>query len=136
MQVIKLIGIVDDGSKLNSRMPRNTSTTIDLTMFASSQVVVDVFYNSGVEVDLTGMTGTLSMVRNIDPQQDDPNLSVDGSIVTGDNGRKNRLTFDIAPADSQLPLGRYFFDVFLTQGSQRWQIVRTSLAVLTPGLSR
>lgn len=138
MQVFNLTGIVDDGSNLNPRMPRNTSTSISIVQFGHATINVDCYYNSGVPFDLSAgsPSALLSVQRTIDPQQDIPELQVSATIAEGPTGVKNRLVFTIAPADTQMTLGRYFFDVYLSSGSNRWQVVRISYLILVPGLSR
>jgi hypothetical protein len=139
-QTVILTGVLDDGTRLDPEVPRNTATTITLTQFGSALIIVDVVYNSGAPVDISKMTGwaaKFSVNRNIDPCVKFPDVHKLGVLVSG-SSVKSRLQFTLVPEDTRnLALGRYFFDVWLeVPGAQRWQIVRVGTLLLAPGLAR
>jgi hypothetical protein len=56
VQVVKLVGVVDDGSVLRPNVPANTAKTIQIPRLNSVTLAVEVVNNAGVPVDLTDST--------------------------------------------------------------------------------
>lgn len=137
-QVIELIGIYDDGSALDPTLPRNTATTIVFPRMADVEVYVDVFYNDGTRVnfkELDGFQKALFTVMNgLDPCQVLAEIQSTAAVVEGVE-ENNRLLFSIAPRDTRpMDLGRYVFDVWVIEETQRKQLVSLSGLVLKPNL--
>ena len=139
LQTITLTGVADNGTKRAPRMPRNTATTITIPQFGSVQIVVQNFWNDGVpiplrDIDPVNYKGIFSVQRTLDPCQVIPEIQKLGTLapLLG----MNALSFTITPKDTRrLPLGRYFFDVWLELNGTRYQVVRVGSLVLLAGLS-
>jgi len=136
-QTLYLIGLYDNGEQFSPRMPSNTARTISVPQFGTITIYVDVYYPSGVPVDLTALSAvvlTFTMQSVIDPEKDTPDLQAFGTLAP--NGPKNRSIFTLTPDMTQINLGRYLFDVWLEHSLGRFQIMRPGTVVLQPGLAR
>lgn len=139
MTIHFVTGLLDDGSALNSVMPRDTATALSVVVGETSEVRVRLYYPSGVAVDINALSGwaaQLDVNCTVDPCQRLPDYRIPGVLVAGDV-LGNALVFVIPSGTFRGAVpGRFFWDVWLTSGVQRWQIVRTGAWHLQGGLAR
>ncbi len=134
-----LTGIVDDGGRRSSVMPRDTATALQVAVGDSTEIQVRVYYASGVAVpiaSLSGWTAQLDVSCTVDPCQRLPDYKFAGVLAAPDV-LGNKLVFTV-PTDTfrgKAP-GRYFFDVWLITPTARWQIVGVGAWHLQAGLAR
>lgn len=140
MQYVRLFGVLDDGTDRRPRVPLNTAKTITLALQTSVTIEVSVVNNAGVDVDLRGaasFTAWFSVVRTPEcPPVYQQQVTQATTGVLRD-GTRNVLVFTIPPVTLRnLPPGRYFYDVMLDMGGNRYQLVRISALVLEATLRR
>ena len=140
LQKLSLLGVLDDGSNFDPRVPVNTATTITVPQGGTVVVDVAVVYNSGVPVSIAtfpAWAATLQVRDNLGGNLDcPPETTATGVLMLSE--AKNLLRFTLSSKDlRRMPPGRYFFDVWLksTNGTNvsRWQLIRMSAFVLLAG---
>lgn len=136
-QIIRLVGVLDDGADIDPRVPRNTARTIQFPSRSDVTIEVEVVTNGGVPVDLvTGspaFTARFSIVRRLvdgDGCPTKPDFqelitqATSGAIL---DGTRNVLVFSVGTLDlRRFPPGRYFYDVSMDFDGRRHQLVRVS----------
>lgn len=122
--LISLTGILEDGSTRRSNVPSDARTTINLPQGSDVVLSVKVVTPAGNPVDMTG-AGTellLTIKKNPTLYYDWPRI-VKKATLAGNVG-----TFLIEPGDTHdWAAGRYYFDVWLTKGGNRDEVIPTSV---------
>lgn len=139
MTPIYLTGLLDDGTKRDAVMPRDTATSVHVAVGQDTRFGVRVYYPSGVAVNvaaLSGWTAQLIVDCTIDPCQRLPDYSFAGALAAPDV-LGNKLEFTIpSSAFRGVAPGRKWFDVWLITPTERWQVIRPGAFFLEPGLVR
>ena len=142
-QNIRLLGVVDDGSKFDPRVPPNTATTITCPQGGTVTVEVSLVYNSGVPVDVASLpawAATLTVVDTFLPDNVRCEALTIASGILVSAEAKNKLRFLLNSRDLRRAVpGRYFFDVWLTSTegavTTKWQVIRMGAFVLLAGFA-
>ena len=129
-QVIKLVGVVDDGSPLSPLVPRNTAREIQFPRLADVRIELDIVNNANVRV--SGATDLkMTMQARLVPGAPGPTLELGGVIVDPGAG-----SITVAGADTQMFASmRLFYDIWLTWQGSKYQIVRTGIVRLEPNIT-
>ena len=136
-QVIKLTGVVDDGSCQNPEVPINTAREIQFPRLADVRIELTIVNNAGVRV--TGASNLqMTFQARLTPGAPGPTLTKAGVIIAPGQG-----LVTIASADTQMFQSmRLFYDAWVTLGAsavppapQKYQIIRTGIARLEPNIT-
>lgn len=130
-QVIKLVGVVDDGTPLGPKVPRNTAREIQFPRLADVRIELDIVNNAGARV--SGATALKMTIQSrLVPGAPGPTLLKAGTITDPGTG-----LILIAGADTQMFQSmRLHFDIWLTVASgAKHQIVRAGIVRLEPNIT-
>ena len=131
-QVIKLVGIVDDGSIQNPRMPRNTAREIQFPRLGTVTIALDIFTNAGIRVS-NGTNLVMTIQTRLIPGYPGPCLEKVGTV--GPDAGVGVI--NIASADTQIfQASRLYYDVWLTLAGAKYQIIQPSILRLAPNFTR
>ena len=145
MQIIRLVGVFEDGSDLKPRVPGNTAKTIQFPLLTDVTIQVEVVNPAGVAVDLssfTSWTSWFTVVMSPDSCEQaagQNDYQLQSAVVVAET--RNVISFVIPrTALRRFPAGQYFYDVSLetTVGAviTKYQIVRISGLALEAVLRR
>jgi hypothetical protein len=122
--ILEIAGVWDDGTPRADDAPLGTAFTLRFARNATVTVRCQVVDLAGIDVDLTGFTGTLSIKRGI--LLEDVVKKIVGTIDTTVTGR---IDFVIPALD--VDPGRCAYDVWLTSGGgEKQQVVALSPLLL------
>lgn len=133
-QVIRLVGVFDDGSARREPVPVNSAKTIQFPQGLDVTLEVEVVTNAGVPVRLADSSPAFSSTFRVmkDPAacaglQGRVDYQLAGTLKAG---TVNVVQFAV-PAQAFNALnrwqaGRYFYDVGLTYNSRKYEVVRIS----------
>lgn len=114
---IRLTGVVEDSDCYNPNVPRNTAKEIAFTRLSDTLIQVAVVHPAGNKV-MGGTEAVLTMKSLGDKATE---LKKTGSVVG------NVITFNVAGADTRrFCAGRLAYDVWLTLGGKKYQVIRTA----------
>lgn len=139
-QVIRLQGVLDDGSVNRSPVPLNSAKTIQVPLHTDVTIEVEVTNNAGVPTDLStpGWTAWFTVVQS--PDSCDVAAGKSDYLLQSMTLRamtRNVIVFAIpGAAFRRFPAGRYFYDVALQLSGRRYGIVRISGLILEQTLRR
>lgn len=129
-QVIKLVGVIDDGTPRHPEIPRNTAREIQFPRLADVRIELDIFNNAGARVS-GGTALKMTIQARTTPGAPGPTLEKAGTIVDPGTG-----TITIAGADTVMfQPSRLYFDVWLTVNAMKYQIVRAGIVRLEPNIT-
>jgi hypothetical protein len=139
MQLIRLTGVLDDGSPRTLGVPADPARTLTLPEWNDVILEVAVIRPDGSEVDLQPavspavFTCWLSVSRS--PACARPDLQFKSTAVK--QLTRNVVVFSLQPAALRrfFP-GRLFYEVSLDFGGKRYQLVPVSALVVQPALRR
>jgi hypothetical protein len=128
--------VLEDGAAPNalSDVPDNARIELRMTQGSTLKVRLYLVNTAGTPLRLAAdPTATVWMTIKAKANQDTPNLSVAGTILTAEG--QNRVDFSIpAAATTYMVPGRYVYDVWLTFNNSRDPVVPLSPFILEPGL--
>jgi hypothetical protein len=130
VQVIKLTGVVDDGSARHPLVPANSARSIQFPKHSDVSVLVEVVTNANVPVDL--LSGSWSAHFSVashpgGPSRPNACLPLQVSSTALRSGSSNVILFTLNRAlFRNLDPGRYYYDISLTYDGEKHQIVRVS----------
>lgn len=131
MPVLRVTGVLDDGSLQGSKAPVNPRIEMRVIQGSSTTIEMQVLTPAGKPVDLTSSTVTLTVKKKTGHAA--AVLSVTGTLAQ-DKGL-GRVDFSIAPsATKNVAPGRYLYDVWHVAGSTREPVVPTSPFALEPAV--
>lgn len=132
-QFINLLGVLEDGSDYAPDVPKNTAQPFSFPRLSDVLITLQVVHPDGTSVDMTasGVTATLAIRRDL------PNdvVLIPDILKSGvpKAGYPNTVTFAITPDDTkELGAGGMYYDVNVTSGGKRYEVVQTAVATLTP----
>ena len=138
-QTIYLTGIADDGSYPSPETPAYTAQLVTVPRGGDVTIYTDVFYPSGMPVVLandTSATAVFTVRSQPDPFLQPAIQYTLGPGIATASGFKNRIVLSIVPSDTAQYLpNRYWFDFWLTYRSLRYQIIQTSVFIISPTMS-
>lgn len=138
-KLLYLTGVVEDGSDRDSVLPRSTATTVHVTAGESVVLRTRLYFSSGIAARLSAFpswAAQLTVNCTVDPCQRLPDYHFAGAAVAGDV-LGNAVDFTVLPgAFRGARPGRYYFDVRLESGGQRWEVVSPGAWLLEPALAR
>lgn len=136
-QFLHLIGVYDDGTPIVPPVPQNTARTITIPRGCDVTIAVQVTNNGGVPTLLTSPTTLTLTVNKILPPLDRvaPLALVKTAALPIPPSQPNIAIFTLVPQDTA-PLipGRYWYDVQMTYGGKNYQVVASSILVLSPAM--
>ena len=122
MALVRLIGVVEDGTTRRAGVPVNPRTTLKTSKGQDFQIEVTVVTSGGNQVSLAGTTPTLTIKKR--PQDDPALLKYTNGDIVG-----NVVTFTLPSVDSKRkldPPGQYVYDVWITLDSKLEPVVPLS----------
>lgn len=135
-QFHQLLGVVDDGSDYNPRVPSNTSVTLHLMQGLDHSIEVTLVFPSNVPVNLP-KDASWSAEIVIRPRMDAFSAPRIIKAATLKAHTTNVLSLSIPSSDissTRLPSGMYFYQVVVTYQSKRYAVIPLSPCVLQPSL--
>lgn len=126
--IIRLTGIIEDGSTPDESLPDDTRRAIRITKGQSVMLELEVKARSGVLVDLSGGSIAMSIKRKT---SDGQNLV---SLTATLGQPKGTASISITPANTKpLEPGFYVYDIWYTSaGGDREPLVAASRLFLAP----
>lgn len=135
MAVRDILGVYEDGSERDSRVPANVRVPLKMTQGSSLTVRLRVLNLAGAAVDLAARSASvyLAVKRHAAPQGLSADILVTG-VLTPELG-VNRASFALTPNNTKvLTPGRYVYDVWMVHTDGRDAIVPMSPFELEPSL--
>lgn len=135
MSVIRLTGVLDDGTNFEPGVPTNTARRIQFAVGESVTLIVSLINNAGIPVPSTDPTGRIvfSMDQRLTPGFSVPMLTKTATLQAGTPADYQIL---IVPNDTRLfEAGRWLYDIWfepVVPVVTREQVVRLSDLLLSP----
>jgi hypothetical protein len=133
MAVRDILGIYEDGSDRDIRLPSNVRIPLKMTQGSTLLVRLRVLTTAGVPVDLAASSATVYLTVKRHASNGAGDLAVTGELtpIFG----VNRAAFTLQPSNTKfLTPGRYVYDVWMVHTGGRDALVPMSQFELEPAI--